>query len=131
MAPSSSHDQKNVTSSQEKGSPFPKSAVEILEDELEQGHALDERMSLTTEFIRTVNDAVEEEEEGEVKRLCSDLRPADVADLFEQLPDASRPLLTTLLGDELEAEQLLFLKIWLRQTALKCSLKCLWAIASP
>ncbi|MEM6649943.1 MAG: magnesium transporter [Pseudomonadota bacterium] len=110
MASSSSHDPQNTVPPQEEGSPLPEGAIEVLEDELQEGQALDERMSLTTDFIRSVNDAIDEEEAGEVKRLCADLRPADVADLFEQLPDASRPRLTTLLGDELEAETLVELE---------------------
>ncbi|MEM9421717.1 MAG: magnesium transporter [Pseudomonadota bacterium] len=70
------------------------------------GEHLDERMSLTVDFIRSVSGALDEGDEQAVQQLCADLHPADVADLLEQLTEASRPLLVTCLGQAFEAETL-------------------------
>ena len=68
--------------------------------------ALDARMSLTPEFIRSVDEAIDDGDEDAVRALCADLRPADVADLIEQLPEPLRPQLVVCLGADFEAETL-------------------------
>ncbi len=66
----------------------------------------DKRMSLTSEFIRSVSDAIDDGDEDNVRHLCADLHPADVADLLEQLPEASRAQLVVCLGTDFEPETL-------------------------
>ena len=68
--------------------------------------ALDERMSLNPDFVRQVDEAVEAEDEGEVRRLAGDLHPADTADLIEQLGEGNRSSFVGLLGEDFEADTL-------------------------
>ncbi len=78
----------------------------IVDDEAHEDDAasaaLDTRFSLTPEFVDAVETAVEEDDDTEVKRLCEDVRAADVADLIEQLPEDSRKGFVTLLGDDFD-----------------------------
>jgi magnesium transporter len=67
---------------------------------------LDERGSLTQEFVRTVRERIEEQETEEVRRLALELKPADIADLIEQLPDEARRALVAILGSDLPFEVL-------------------------
>ncbi|WP_036767003.1 magnesium transporter [Parvularcula oceani] len=71
--------------------------------EPEREEALDERMSLTPEFVRAVDEAVEAEDADEVKRLTGDLHPADTADLLEQLAENNRGPFVGLLGEDFHA----------------------------
>jgi magnesium transporter len=83
---------------------------ETLEPEVDgaedTGAPLDERGSLTSEFIRSVSDRIEEEEHDEVRRLVEDLRPADIADLIEQLGGEQQRDFVTIIGPDLPSETL-------------------------
>lgn len=72
----------------------------------DEDSALDAQMLLTTDFIRSVSAAIEAGDADELRALCEDLRPADVADLLEQLEEEERPELVRLLGSAFDAETL-------------------------
>jgi magnesium transporter len=65
-------------------------------------------------FLRAVEAALEAEDEGEVRALVKPLHPADVADLFEQLPTDRRGPLALALGSDLSADILAELNDWVR-----------------
>ncbi|MEM6914512.1 MAG: magnesium transporter [Pseudomonadota bacterium] len=67
---------------------------------------LDERGSLTPDFIRNIRDLIDDKAFDDVRRLAAELRPADVADLIEQLSDDESRSLLTIIGDALPAEAL-------------------------
>ncbi|MEO1041841.1 MAG: magnesium transporter [Pseudomonadota bacterium] len=67
---------------------------------------LDERGSLTPDFIRNIRDLIDDEAFEDVRRLAAELHPADVADLIEQLSDDESRSLLTIIGDALPAEAL-------------------------
>ena len=67
-------------------------------DELEEDFAapaedqqLDEENRLKPEFVRSVRDALDQEDDGRVYDLVEPLHPADIADLFELLDREPRP----------------------------------------
>jgi len=68
--------------------------------------ALDERGSLTGEFVRTIRERIDERDEDGVRSLVADLKPADVADLIEQLGDDTATLLVNIVGSDLPSETL-------------------------
>ncbi|ADM10399.1 magnesium transporter [Parvularcula bermudensis HTCC2503] len=68
--------------------------------------ALDERMSLTAEFVRSVDESLLDEDNEKTRGLCEELRPADMADLLEQLPEGRRYHLVEVLGPQLAPETL-------------------------
>ena len=74
------------------------------EDEAIESAALDERGSLTSDFVRSVDDAIDAHDRDEILRLCEDLKAADTADLLEQLPDDARKPFITLLGDAFDPD---------------------------
>ncbi len=65
-----------------------------------------EAFTLTGEFIRHVDEAIDEQDREQVEKLCEDLHPADMADLLEQLDGDARQKLVQLLGRDLEADTL-------------------------
>jgi magnesium transporter len=73
---------------------------------LEPDTPLDERGSLTSEFIRSVSERIEDHEPDEVRRMVEDLRPADIADLIEQLGGEQQRELVTIIGPDLPSETL-------------------------
>ncbi|WOI54544.1 magnesium transporter [Parvularcula sp. LCG005] len=77
---------------------------EALQDD--ENLAFDDRMQLNADFIWSVDEEINNGDESEVRRLCADLRPADLADLIEQLPDDSRGQLVQMLGENFSAETL-------------------------
>lgn len=60
---------------------------------------IDSRGSLTPDFIKSVDEAIDQHDRDEVLALCEDLKAADIADLIEQLPEGSRERFVSLLGD--------------------------------
>ncbi len=62
--------------------------------------------SLTGEFIRQVDEAVEANDKERVEALSANLHPADMADLLEQLDGEARQKLVQLLGRDLDADAL-------------------------
>ena len=75
-------------------------------DPVHGDEALDEHMSLNPDFVRQVDEAVEDRDEAEVRRLAADLHPADTADLIEQMEGEHRAAFVELLGPELDADAL-------------------------
>lgn len=67
---------------------------------------LDERGSLTSEFVYSIRERIDDEDADEVKRLAADLKPADVADLIEQLSDDVARRFIRLIGTDLPSEAL-------------------------
>ena len=65
-------------------------------------------------FLRAIEAALAADDEGEVRTLVKPLHPADVADLFEQLPEDLRAPLTTALGSDLTADVLAEMNDWVR-----------------
>lgn len=79
----------------------PEQGEEGTEDDVrtEPDQPLDELMTLTPDFIRSVNDAIDDADGETVRSLTEKLRAADLADLLEQLPEGNRPLLVDYLGE--------------------------------
>lgn len=65
-------------------------------------------------FLRAVQAALEAQDEGEVRALVKPLHPADVADLFEQVPGDLRASLVFALGPDLNADVLSEMNDWVR-----------------
>ncbi len=65
-------------------------------------------------FLRAIETALLASDEAEIRALVKPLHPADVADLFEQLPEAQRASLAVALGPDLNAEILAELNDWVR-----------------
>lgn len=65
-------------------------------------------------FLRAVEAALLADDGAEVRALVKPLHPADVADLFEQLPEDQRATLATALGPDLTADVLAELNDWVR-----------------
>ncbi|MGV6821068.1 MAG: magnesium transporter [Parvularcula sp.] len=66
----------------------------------------DECMALTPEFINSVEEQIDRQDWDALRTRCADLRPADIADLIEQLPESHRAQLLTAIGDELSPDVL-------------------------
>lgn len=62
------------------------------------------RYGLSDDFVRRVQDAVEDDRVDEAVRLTAPLHAADVADLFELLPQGAREQLLAALGGAFNAE---------------------------
>jgi len=65
-------------------------------------------------FLRAVEASLDSGDEGEVRTLVQPLHPADVADLFEQMPRDYREPLALALGDALNADVLAEMNDWVR-----------------
>ncbi len=65
-------------------------------------------------FLRAVEAALDADDEGEVRALVKPLHPADIADLFEQLPNEWRGPLAVALGSDLSADVLAEMNDWVR-----------------
>ncbi|RFB04223.1 magnesium transporter [Parvularcula marina] len=92
---------------------------ELEEEERAADAPLDARGSLTSDFIRSVGEAVEHGDREDVLAACVDLKAADVADLIEQLSEAARPKLVTLLGTDFDADILAELDEDVRESVLE------------
>lgn len=73
---------------------------------------------LRADFLRAVEAALEGGEAGVVRNLAKPLHPADLADLFEQLPAELRPALAEALGEMLDADTLTEMNEWVRDEVL-------------
>ena len=62
--------------------------------------------TLAEVFVRSVSEAIATADKEKAQELCSELHPADLADLFGLLDEEERAGLTTLLGDALKPEVL-------------------------
>nr|WP_233061245.1 magnesium transporter [Parvularcula mediterranea] len=87
-------------------------------EELEQDAPLDERGNLTSEFVRMIRERIDERDDDEVRRQVAELKPADVADLIEQLGEDDTRKLVEIEGAELPAEALAELEDGARDTVI-------------
>ncbi|GHF24685.1 magnesium transporter MgtE [Kordiimonas sediminis] len=85
-------------------------------DEIEEGTVEEAENILPTsdvhhsrEFMDTLSEALEEQDESRVLELFEDMHAADIADLLEFLPSKNRRTLVSLLGDKLPPE--LFIEV--------------------
>lgn len=69
-----------------------------------ESDSLDDENTLTKAFVRRVRDALEAGETDQVYDLVEPLHPADIADLFELLEAAERPLLAKAISDLMGSE---------------------------
>lgn len=76
---------------------------------------LDEDDRLKPEFVRSVEDALEEGDDGTVYDLVEPLHPADIADLFELLEKNERLLLATAISDLMTADVVAELNDFVRE----------------
>jgi magnesium transporter len=86
-------------------------------DETEDA-ALDERGSLTSDFVYQVRERIGEENAEGVRALVGELKPADVADLIEQLGEEDTKTFVRLVGAELPAGALAELEGGARDTVI-------------
>jgi magnesium transporter len=90
-------------------------------DELETGAAsaddqqLDEENRLKPEFVRSVRDALDEEDDGRVYDLVEPLHPADIADLFELLERDERNALANAITDLMTGDVIAELNDYVRE----------------
>nr|WP_305888884.1 magnesium transporter [Parvularcula maris] len=80
--------------------------------------ALDERGSLTSDFVYQVRERIGEDDADGVLDLVEDLKPADVADLIEQLGEEDTKSFIRLVGAELPAGALAELEDGARDTVI-------------
>lgn len=86
--------------------------------ETEPDAHLDDRGSLTSDFIYSIRERIDERDEEGVQRLAADLKPADVADLIEQLGDENGRRFIRLIGTALPSEALAELEDGARDTVI-------------
>ncbi|GGY43018.1 magnesium transporter [Parvularcula lutaonensis] len=79
---------------------------ETIEPEEEQETVLDERGSLTSDFVRMIRERIDEGDAEEVRRIVAELKPADIADLIEQLDEEDARKFVAIEGTELPFEVL-------------------------
>jgi magnesium transporter len=78
----------------------------VPEELIDEGSPTEEKVNpepgsdLAADFIRQIDQAIEEGDEEQVTGLCKDLHPADVADLLEQLAEGPRAILVAMLGED-------------------------------
>ncbi|MEM9232661.1 MAG: magnesium transporter [Pseudomonadota bacterium] len=89
------------------------------EEERASDAALDERGSLTADFIRSVSEAVDSGDHEDALAACTELKAADVADLLEQLSEQARPKLVSLLGADFDPDILAELDEDVRDTVIE------------
>lgn len=75
----------------------------------------DEENRLKREYVRQVEDALEQGDTAAIHELVDPLHPADVADLFELLDAEERPQLVTALGDQMTSEVVAELNDFVRE----------------
>ncbi|MEL7489708.1 MAG: magnesium transporter [Pseudomonadota bacterium] len=86
--------------------PPPKSEGGNAEPEEDTATPLSENQTLADAFVRSVIDAVANNDTEQARTLCGELHPADLADLFGLLSEEGRAKLTVMLGDGLQPEVL-------------------------
>ena len=91
-------------------------------DELEEDFAapaedqqLDEENRLKPEFVRSVRDALDQEDDGRVYDLVEPLHPADIADLFELLERDERKTLASAITDLMTGDVIAELNDYVRE----------------
>lgn len=69
---------------------------------------------LRAEFVEDVREALDRNDADRVQFLVSELHPADIADLIEQVPADERGALIVALGDSLDGDVIAELNDWVR-----------------
>ena len=95
--------------------------VESLPDLLEAADtraALDEDDQLTRVFVGRIIDALDADDSDAARALVEPLHPADIADLFEQVPGDYRVPLAAALGDKLDADVFAEMNDWVKSELL-------------
>ncbi|WP_419815521.1 magnesium transporter [Glacieibacterium sp.] len=80
--------------------------------------ALDEDDQLTGVFVDSIVDALDADDTDAVLALIEPLHPADIADLFEQVPGDYRAPLALALGDKLDADVFAEMNDWVKSALL-------------
>jgi magnesium transporter len=88
--------------------------TELVIEQIES-ESLDEDNRLKPEFVRKVRDALDDGERDAVYDLVEPLHPADIADLFELLPNDERRELARAITDLMGAEVFAELNDWVRE----------------
>ena len=84
------------------------------EDALETG-SLDEENRLKPDFVRSVKDALDDDDSDRVYDLVEPLHPADIADLFELVDEHERLTLASSIRDLMGVEVIAELNDWVRE----------------
>lgn len=85
-------------------------------DEAEE--AFDELYGLTEEIATAVDEAIDRNDDAEIRNLVSDLHAADVADLLERMTSGDREVVIDALGEELNPEILTYMDYTAREDIL-------------
>jgi magnesium transporter len=81
--------------------------------------AIDKRGSLTSEFVYNVRERIDEQDAEAIAGMVAELKPADVADLIEQLGEEDTKRFIHLVGAELPAGALAELEDGARDTVIE------------
>lgn len=87
----------------------------IEEEEARESESLDEENRLKPEFVRSVKDALDEEDFDRVYDLVEPLHPADIADLFELVDEDERLMLARSIRNLMGVEVIAELNDWVRE----------------
>ncbi|MDH7640325.1 magnesium transporter [Sphingomonas oryzagri] len=91
--------------------------IDTVEASPEPSHDEDNR--LTRDFVDTVVEHVEQDENEEARALVRPLHPADIADLFELAPADARAPLASALAELLDGDVLAEMNDWVRDEVLQ------------
>lgn len=80
-----------------------------------ESDSLDEDNRLKPEFVRSVKDALDDEDTDRVYDLVEGLHPADIADLFELFDERERLTLASAIRDLMGVEVIAELNDWVRE----------------
>ncbi|MFT4057493.1 MAG: magnesium transporter, partial [Novosphingobium sp.] len=80
-----------------------------------ESESLDEDNRLKPEFVRSVKDALDDEDTDRVYDLVEGLHPADIADLFELFDERERLTLASAIRDLMGSEVIAELNDWVRE----------------
>ena len=93
------------------------SEVATLQQTADTTHDADDR--LTPEFVDAVRDRVEAGDSAGAHALVEPLHPADIADLFELVPDEDRQPLAAAITDLLDGDVLAEMNDWVRESVIE------------
>jgi magnesium transporter len=84
-----------------------------------ESESLDEDNRLKPEFVRSVKEALDEEDFDRVYDLVEPLHPADIADLFELVDERERLTLARSIRDLMGSEVIAEMNDWVRETLME------------
>lgn len=87
--------------------------------EIAESESLDEDNRLKPEFVRSVKEALDDEDSDRVYDLVEPLHPADIADLFELVDERERLTLATSIRDMMGVEVIAELNDWVREALME------------